>query len=288
MKNLSDILAQCSVDKSKIKVTLNKRKGNFDPELELIKYKNGTIDDYKHGLNIAWTGGRVGSRFKKGDIIIQLIKQYGADNLYICGSVSTVVKVVKNENYSKEAENVDDRNRWIVYIKPEDGLVSLVLEGKYFRNNSSEKSNYEYQFKCDDKYIKDLELVDNFISFPGKEYLNCTYAELKEYIDLPQWKAALMDIYAIYLITDISNGKMYVGSATSKDGGLYSRWKSYIDSGDGGNVDFKTLSKEYIETYFSYSILEEFGKNTSRKEVIRMEIKWKDKLHTRKFGYNNN
>lgn len=284
-KNLFELIQKCNVDTSRVKIVLNKRNadGTYDPELELVRYKNGDIDDNYYGHHIvAYTGKRIGSRFKPGDIIIQLVKQHGTD-IYICGTVSNVTDVYKNPNFNIAG----DINKWLVDIKPETGILSDILEGRKFKNNSSKKSSYDYQFKYGDEYVDGFELIDEFMTFPGKEYVNCTFKELKEYIDLPQWKSILSDVYAIYLITDNLTHKMYIGSATS-EGGLYARWKTYIETGDGGNVEFIPLGKAYIEENFSYTILEEFGKNTKKQEVLKMESKWKDKLHTREFGYNKN
>ena len=50
------------------------------------------------------------------------------------------------------------------------------------------------------------------------------------------WLDALRNQKAVYLITDTSNGKMYVGSATAQYGMLLQRWTNYIDNGHGGNV----------------------------------------------------
>ena len=288
--NLYDILDKCNIDKNLIKVTLNKKRPGypFDPELELIKYKEGKIDNTTHGRHIAWCGARRGSKFKKNDIIIQLIKQEDSEDIYKCGTVSKVISVTKNNNFIKDSDDPLLSNKWIIDIIPESDIVSIALEGKYFKNRSSKKSNFDYQFKYGDPYIDDFELIDNTIKFPGKENLNCTFKELENYIDLPEWRACLKDVYAVYLITDNSNGKMYVGSATAKDGGLYSRWKNYINTGNGGNIEFLNLTKDYISNNFSYTILEEFGKSTKKSDVIKIESKWKEKLHTRDFGYNRN
>ena len=75
--------------------------------------------------------------------------------------------------------------------------------------------------------------------------------------------AALQNQKAVYLITDRSNGKLYVGSATSDSGMLLQRWANYIDSGHGGNKELiELVNKEgidYIKRNFQYSILENYN-----------------------------
>lgn len=44
-----------------------------------------------------------------------------------------------------------------------------------------------------------------------------------------------LDVAGVYLITDSSTGKMYVGSTTVQ-GGIRGRWCACSDNGHGGNV----------------------------------------------------
>ena len=93
---------------------------------------------------------------------------------------------------------------------------------------------------------------------------------------------------AVYLITDISNGKMYVGSVYGENM-LLNRWQNYIKSGHGGNIQLEKLSREYIENNFKFSILDIF-KSTTDDQVILNREKVGGRIHyfTRTFGYNAN
>lgn len=53
-------------------------------------------------------------------------------------------------------------------------------------------------------------------------------------------KAALSSVKGFYLVSDVTTGKHYVGSAYG-DQGIWSRWSAYIDSGHGGNVELCEL-----------------------------------------------
>ena len=106
------------------------------------------------------------------------------------------------------------------------------------------------------------------------------------------WLAALKNQKAVYLITDKNNGKLYVGSATGKNGMLLQRWENYIATGHGGNKELVELVKEkgieYIRKYFQYSILENYNMRTDDDYVLQRESWWKETLQSRKFGYNAN
>ena len=82
--------------------------------------------------------------------------------------------------------------------------------------------------------------------FPGYDNVRLSWKQLKRIVERgpTDWINALKGQKAVYLITDTSNGKLYVGSATSEHGLLLSRWISYIQTGHGGNVELKGLSFE--------------------------------------------
>ena len=106
------------------------------------------------------------------------------------------------------------------------------------------------------------------------------------------WIAALENQKAVYLITDKSNGKLYVGSATSNDGMLLQRWRSYIANGHGGNKELVELVKnngfDHIKQNFQYSILENYNAKVDDHVILERESWWKETLQTRAFGYNSN
>ncbi len=101
------------------------------------------------------------------------------------------------------------------------------------------------------------------------------------------WVSALKNQKGVYLITDTSNGKMYVGSAYGENM-ILGRWKSYIRNGHGENKELKRLSFEHIKKNFRYSILDIFKSTTEDTTIIEREGWWKETLQTRKFGYNAN
>jgi hypothetical protein len=109
------------------------------------------------------------------------------------------------------------------------------------------------------------------------------------------WKAALSSVAAIYLLTDYTNNKLYVGSAykTKYDGNgsLWNRWETYNNSYHGGNKRLKKLFKEQSEegfANFQYSILETFVLYISLSQITSRESEWKKRLRSIETGYNDN
>jgi hypothetical protein len=136
--------------------------------------------------------------------------------------------------------------------------------------------------------VKEI-LSDSFDNdmFPGYENINITWNELKRVIEKDSWKTALLNQKGVYLISDCSNGKKYIGAAYGKYM-LLGRWKSYVESGHGGNAELKKIQFNYIKENFSYSILEIYKSTTDDQVIINRENRWKEILNTRKYGYNIN
>lgn len=130
--------------------------------------------------------------------------------------------------------------------------------------------------------------------FPGYDRVRLSYEQLATVINRyrSDWVNALESQKAVYLISDRSTGKMYVGSATSDNGMLLARWSSYVQNGHGGNKELMQLVKDkglgYVKANFTYSILENYNARVPDEQIIARESWWKELLMTRQFGYNAN
>lgn len=125
--------------------------------------------------------------------------------------------------------------------------------------------------------------------FPGYENVNVSWKDLSRVLTKSDWQTALENQKGVYLITDISKNKRYVGAAYGKEM-ILGRWKNYIGTGHGGNVALKDLNPDYIKEYFRYSILDIFKSTTNDDVILKREKWWKEVLLTQneEFGYNKN
>jgi hypothetical protein len=110
--------------------------------------------------------------------------------------------------------------------------------------------------------------------------------------DRPDWKAALESVRGVYLITDTKTDRRYVGSAHGEQG-IWSRWRSYIETGHGGNVELKSLVSEptlaYSRANFRFALLEHRSIRTPDEIILAREAFWKRILLTRgEHGLNRN
>jgi hypothetical protein len=116
---------------------------------------------------------------------------------------------------------------------------------------------------------------------PPWDRVSLSWEELRA---LPsKWKAALAQWRGIYFIFDLSDGKGYVGSAYGADN-ILGRWLDYAESGHGGNKLLKLRNPRG----FLFSILQRTSPDMDKDDVIRLEASWKDRLHTRECGLNDN
>lgn len=128
--------------------------------------------------------------------------------------------------------------------------------------------------------------------FPGHNSVQITYSQLKSIIEqsIQTWHGALSNVKGVYLITDNSCGKQYVGSATGGSG-IWQRWADYAKTGHGGNKELRALLKDKGVVHkenFQYAILEIADTHSTDEQIRSRETYWKNVLRTKEFGYNSN
>lgn len=139
-----------------------------------------------------------------------------------------------------------------------------------------------------------LEIADpRKVPFLGFDKVLLPYGELPAMVEesrYAEWRTALAVVQGIYLITDSSNGKQYVGKADGRDG-ILGRWRAYAGDGHGGNVALMELVglDPLHRSQFVFSILRVFGPEAPTKEVNAAEAHFKNALFSRTpYGYNKN
>ncbi len=132
------------------------------------------------------------------------------------------------------------------------------------------------------------------ISFISYDKVLLSYEALRKIVynkaAYKEWEEKLSAVAGVYLITDTKTGKLYVGSASGEQGGIWGRWSEYARTKHGGNkrlVELITANADYYN-YFQYSILEVFPIKRDRKEVLEYEQLYKKKLGSIQFGLNDN
>jgi len=266
---LNDILKLENLDKVKIRLNLM-FKQNWNP-IEI--FKNGDIQTMLDGQY--WNYEKRKS-YKLGQTTIGLVKIKPKEDYWLLFHIGKVTKDLNNyNNVGFEYVNLSEYDKYI---------GRLIVKYK----NNSQNMIRNAESIIDDCEIAQIlpDTFDNDI-FPGYENVNITWQELNRVIKKDNWKTALQNQKGVYLITDKSNGKNYVGSAYGENM-ILGRWKAYVKTGHGGNIGLKNLSFEYIKNNFKYSILDIYKSTTNDQIILERETWWKNVLESREFGYNEN
>ena len=100
--------------------------------------------------------------------------------------------------------------------------------------------------------IRAKHSIGEFISYDDVQLSYKALVQLNNNTNAnPTWLNALSSVNGVYLIQHQIDGQMYVGSAYGVDG-IWGRWKTYAQTGHGGNK----LLKELNPDEFIFSILE--------------------------------
>ncbi len=214
--------------------------------------------------------------YKDGEITIGFIRLSKEDDswlLFHIGKITKDLNVLDGVGY--EYETLSEFEKY---------FGRLIIK---FKNSVQAMIRYADSVISECEVIKILPDIFDNDNFPGYDRVNVSWAELSRVLDKEYWKTPLQNQKGVYLITDISNGKMYVGSAYGENM-LLGRWNSYVKTGHGGNIELKKLDFDHIKSNFRYSILDIFKSSTDDGLIIERESWWKEVLLTRVYGYNKN
>lgn len=276
---LNDLLKLTNEELKNTKVRFCQNNGENDP-IELFKKNPDTLLKWHY-----WNS----QSYKVGQLTIGIVDMGGHEwLLFHVGRVTKKLKLdYRGIGYEYETLGyVEEKG-----IDYSDYLGRVVIS--YHKKMQSQFPNANTVI--DDFIVKEI-LPSQFtgFDFPGYENVSLSYSELETIIngDYPSYKNALEHQQAVYVLTDLKTGKLYVGSATSKDKMLLARWKGYITTFHNGNIDLKELfekeGEDYFKKYFQYSIIENFNSNVDYNYIIKRESYWKNVLDSRNHGYNKN
>lgn len=268
-----------------IQELLNARGLNPKAKVKLVRHKDGrqdVYDLYRHDKNafLEYQSAQSKPVFHNVDFIVSFIGEDGCRARFI-----GVYKIIAEKP-------MDDKHRTdpsdLYYYEMEEVGGFDELKERVIVKWSNAISWHQW-------YKNEMEVVE--IS-PGlgyqqfKDYLDfvLTFDELKRIIknEYPDWKQMLSGVSGVYVIQDTKSKQLYVGSAYSGEGGIWSRWETYVKTnGHGNNKTLKALvaSDPDYAKHFSFSLLMIMSKDTPKDAVIA-----KEQLYKRKLGstLNNN
>jgi hypothetical protein len=266
---LNDILKIENLNNLKIRFNLMFAQ-NWNP-IEL--FKNGDISTMIEGQ---YWNYKKNKSYKIGQVTIGLVKIKPNEDYWLLFHIGQVTKDLnKLDGVGYEHEDLPDYQKYV---------GRLIIKFK----NKAQTMIRNAESVIDECYVSQI-LPDTFDNdlFPGYEKVNISWREMNRLLDKDNWKTALQNQKGVYLLTDISNGRMYIGSAYGENM-ILGRWRAYLQNGHGGNIGLKRLTFDHIKHNFKYSILDIYKSTTDDQVIINRESWWKEVLQSRQFGYNEN
>ncbi|MBN2597792.1 MAG: GIY-YIG nuclease family protein [Marinifilaceae bacterium] len=265
---LNELLKLDNLENVKIRFNLM-FDGNWNP---VEFFKNA---DFETLLNGQYGNYNKNKSYKEGQITIGFIRLNEKDSwlLFHIGRITKDLNILNGVGYEYETLSEYEKYFGRLIVKFKNKSQAMI------RLATSVINECEIHQILPDTFDNDI--------FPGYDKVDVSWNELSRVVTKESWRTALENQKGVYLISDKSNGKMYIGSAYGENM-LLGRWKSYIKTGHGGNNELKALEFDYIKNNFKYSILDIFKSTTDDKVIISRESWWKEVLQTRIFGYNRN
>lgn len=274
-------------DLNKTKIKFNMNAGNVEIRAWDLLFKE---DETEWEQINAWKTKHPNNNLNHADYLLAFAQYYPyGPEYFIFGGLYKIKKIEPEvfDELGYELTLMDDykeyRKRLIVKLKKPIGRD---LYNRLYKNIQDTLEPEVYEIAPNTKLGH----------FPGYQNVTLSHPQMQQIISRnePSWKQALMNVKGVYVITDLSNGKLYIGSASGNTDGIWQRWSDYanIENLTGGNKLLNEIKldkgKDYIVNNFQYSILEIFDTKTKADIIINRENYWKNVFCTRKYGMNYN
>ena len=285
MIELNKFIKVPNLNKTKIKFNMNA--GNVEIRAWDLLFKE---DETEWEQINAWKTKHPNNNLNHADYLLAFAQYYPYGPEYFIFGGLYKIKKIEPEVYDEvgyELTLMEDykeyRKRLIVKLKKPIGRD---LYNRLYKNIQGTLEPEVYEIAPNTKLGH----------FPGYQNVTLSHPQMQQIIlrNEPSWKQALMNVKGVYVITDLSNGKLYIGSASGNTDGIWQRWSDYanIENLTGGNKLLNEIKldkgKDYIVNNFQYSILEIFDTKTKANTIINRENYWKNVFCTRKYGMNYN
>ena len=285
MIELKQFIKVPNLNKTKIKFNMNA--GNVEIRAWDLLFKE---DETEWEQINAWKTKHPNNNLNHADYLLAFAQYYPyGPEYFIFGGLYKIKKIEPEvfDEVGYELTLMDDykeyRKRLIVKLKK---TIGRDLYNRLYKNIQDTLEPEVYEIAPNTKLGH----------FPGYQNVTLSHPQMQQIIlrNEPSWKQALMNVKGVYVITDLSNGKLYIGSASGNTDGIWQRWSDYanIENLTGGNKLLNEIKldkgKDYIVNNFQYSILEIFDTKTKADTIINRENYWKNVFCTRKYGMNYN
>lgn len=249
------------------------------------------MDDHEQWLNLSrWRAKQTNNNMGSSRYLLSFAQYYPYGPQYFIFGGAFEVRAIKPDRIDDLGYDLTPLPLHAEYIK----RLILKLETPIGRRVYLRR--YEMVQEQLNPEVYELAPDTKLGTFPGYQNTRLRHSEMQRIIanDEPSWKDALSSVKGVYVITDLSNGRLYVGSASGEANGLWQRWSGYahLKNLTGGNRELEQLRVDLGDSHiiqnFQYSILEIFDPKTRADTILKRESFWKQALDSRAHGMNLN
>ncbi|MCM2999970.1 GIY-YIG nuclease family protein [Paenibacillus cellulositrophicus] len=272
---------------------------DLSKRIKLVRHQDSNYDTkhlYSHGLLDFYQSVQSKDVFGNCEYILSFLGYERSMAIYI-----GAYKVLSKSQFDRRNNNVPENYPYMEildqplfhYQLQKVDLLNDLIDRMVIDWGNATRSWYQWLSNSNPKQVIEILPSGYVKEFPGFDDLILTFDELYTIVNSPDsnrtWHTMLSSVAGVYLITDMTNGSQYVGSA-SGERGIMGRWRGYTETPHGGNINLISLLQADPDRYrnFQYSILRTLPKSLTRTEVIGFEKKYKQKLGSRAFGLNGN
>ena len=279
--NLQELLNNKEIDLSKTKLVRH----NMSDDIVSLNWERGHFDIYQSVQSK--------ERFKNCEYIISFLGTAGKNATFVgCYKVLGFSPLDKTKLPADFAYDGFREDREYVFYTMEKLDVLHDLENRLVIEWKNPRA--WHQHATNEMEVLFIQPSQSLYSFSSYDKVLLKFTQLEQIISNKQnhieWYNRLSTVAGVYLITDQSTGKHYVGSASSEDGGIWGRWSDYVKSKHGGNKRLRELMDNDPNhcKNFLFSILEAFPIKRDRHDIWTYEQLYKKKLCSIAFGLNDN
>lgn len=214
MIKLSEFIKTPNDKRTKIKFNMNPADVNLRAWDFLLE------DDSEWLIMNAWKTKQPNNNLNHADYLIALAQYYPyGPEYFVFGGLYRVEKKIP-EVFNDVGYNLTLMNDYQEYIK------RLII--KIEKPIGRDVYNRRYHTIQTQLNPEVYEIAPNIKlgHFPGYQNVRMSHKEMQQVLlrEDPSWKSALSYVKDIYVITDKSNGKLYIGSASGNTDGIWQRW----------------------------------------------------------------
>ncbi|OCJ80473.1 hypothetical protein [Enterococcus faecalis] len=231
---LEDIIPIGALDVTKTKIVFNIAPGGDRNRMSYKIFQNIDYDINERKLwfeQIGWYFNKAHNSVENLVFLTQYTEPGYGNNYYLFTGIYR-----KKSTFMKN-KNSEENDFYILSVGAKFiGRLIFKADNDLKKKTSHGTIAFKFNTVVDLLSVYEIRAESNMSDFPGYANVLLNFSQLQQLArdESASWVAALSNVKAIYLQTDLKTGKHYVGSASGNSNGLWQRWVQYANGGVHG------------------------------------------------------